>query len=321
MNENTKLISDYSLPPMTDELMYQIIFCMEDQAGTYLFDLADGVPIQKEFTVGSAEEKEVRYRELPSWKPADGFRIMEKFVSSLRNPIFREKLKESLSMGKGVFRNFKNNLKEEPAIERLWFYFKEKEIKRSIYIWYEQLSEISFLEQLGEPEQDVSDLILSDFVITENREKWSDYILQIGENRLHDEFSGVDFPLNEILVHEYQKTWSGFDKDWLITIVESPMEDFAGFIGAKPLYPGDSTLVYSVKHLYVEPRYRGLGIFKLLADSLCARAADSGADRIIIELSGKSSVISPALEQRGFVPFSERLSLDLAKWKQEQREE
>jgi len=321
MNENTISAPIYSLTFMTDELMYQIIFCMEDQAGTYVFDMADGVPIQKEFTVGGIEERKTRYRELPSWKPADGFRIMEKFVSSLRNPIFREKLKESLSMGRGVFRSFKNNLKEEPAIERLWFYFKEREIKRSIYIWYEQLTEISFLEQLGEPEQDVSDLILSDFVVTEDREKWVDYILKIGESRLDDEFSGVDYPLNEILVQEYQKTWAEFNKNWLIIFVESPLEDFAGFIGAEPLAPDDTTLVYSVKHLYVEPRFRGLGIFKLLADSLCSRAAESGAERVIIELSGKSSVISPALEQRGFVPFSERFSLDLAKWKQDQRGE
>lgn len=321
MKENTNNVTVFSLPPMTDELMYQIIFCMEDQAGTYLFDMADGVPTQKEFTSGSDDEREVRYRELPSWKPADGFRIMEKFVSSLRNPIFREKLKESLAMGKGVFRSFKNTLKEEPAVERLWFYFKEREIKRSIYIWYEQLSEISYLEQLGEPEQDTSELILSDFIISENREKWADYILEIGESRLHDEFSGVDYPLNEILVQEYQKTWGDFDKKWLMIFVESPMEDFAGFIGAEPLAPDDATLVYSVKHLYVEPRYRGLGIFKLLADSLCARAAEIGADRIIIELSGKSSVISPALEQRGFVPFSERVSLDLEKWKRIQQGE
>ena len=321
MKENTISVPIYSLPSMTDELMYQVIFCMEDQSGAYLFDMADGVPIQKEFTVGDNEEKKARYQELPSWKPADGFRIMEKFVSSLRNPIFRERLKESLSMGKGVFRSFKNNLKEEPAIERLWFYFKEREIKRSIYIWYEQLSEISFLEQLGEPEQDISDLILSDFVITENRAKWADYILNIGESRLNDEFSGVDYPLNEILVQEYQKTWSKFDENWLIIFVESSLEDFAGFIGAEPLSPDESTLVFSVKHLYVEPRYRGLGIFKLLADSLCSRAAGIGADKVIIELSGKSSVISPALEQRGFVPFSERFSLDLAKWKQQQRGE
>ena len=263
MNENTISAPIYSLTSMTDELMYQIIFCMEDQAGTYVFDMADGVPIQKEFTVGGIEERKTRYRELPSWKPADGFRIMEKFVSSLRNPIFREKLKESLSMGRGVFRSFKNNLKEEPAIERLWFYFKEREIKRSIYIWYEQLTEISFLEQLGEPEQDVSDLILSDFVVTEDREKWVDYILKIGESRLDDEFSGVDYPLNEILVQEYQKTWAEFNKNWLIIFVESPLEDFAGFIGAEPLAPDDTTLVYSVKHLYVEPRFRGLGILTL----------------------------------------------------------
>ncbi len=308
----------YSPPPMSDELMYQIIFSMEDQATTYLFDLREGVPVQGELIRCGREEREARYRDLPSWKPADGFRIMEKFISSLKNPLFRERLKDALAKGKGVFRNFKNTIKEEPAVERLWYYFKEREIKRIIYIWYEQLTEVSYLEAIGEPEQDVADLILSDFSITTDSERWSDYIKDIGRNRLESEYAGVDYPLNELLVEEYQRSWGTFDDSWLMVFVETPGEEFAGFIGAEPVEMDGDRLIYSVRHLYVEPRFRGLGIFKMLIDALCGRAAETGADRLIVELSGKSSVTIPALEHRGFTPFSERFALDLAKWRREQ---
>ena len=313
--------SAYEPPPMTDELMYQMIFSMEDQANTYYFDLKDGVPVQKELIPGRdpADQLNRRYIPLPSWSPADGFRIMEKFVSSLRNPVFREQLREALAQGKGVFRSFKNVLKQEPAIERLWFYFKERELKRIIYIWYEQLSESSYLTSLGEPEEDVTELILSDFVLTEERERWRSHITEIARERLDSEFAGVEPPLGILLADEYRETWDVFEDDWLMIFVESPLEEFVGFIGACPLYPVEDMLVYAVRHLYVEPRFRGLGVFKLLLDHLCERALEHGAVRVIVELSGKAATVAPALIHRGFVPISERFSLDLERWEKEMR--
>jgi GNAT superfamily N-acetyltransferase len=307
-----------ALPPMSDELMYQLIFSMEDQANRYVFDMTDGVPVQVEFMRGSKEEREARYCELPPWKPADGFRVMEKFVSSLKNPIFRERLREVLAKGKGVFRGFKDTVKEEPAIERLWFYFKEREMKRLIYIWYEQLTEVRYLERIGEPELDTSDLILSDFLVTHDCRRWAQQIAVIGEQRLDAEYAGVEYPLNELLVEEYRRCWNDADDSWITVCVEAPDDELAGCIGAAPQTLADGMSIFRVCLLYVEPRYRGLGISKLLVDSLCARAAETDAARLIIELSGKSAVIIAAVEKRGFTPFSERFSLDLSRWRREQ---
>ncbi len=319
MKRNLFHQNELTPPPLTDELMYQFIFCMEDQANDYLFDLVEGVPVQRELAGGTPEERLRRYRELPSWKPADGFRVMEKFVSSLKNPIFRERLREALAQGKGVFRSFKNILREEPAVERLWFYFKEREIKRAVYIWYEQMTEVSYLERLGEPEQDTSELILSDFTISQDSGRWREQIREIGSHRLASEFAVLEYPLNELLLNEYTSRWDAFEDDWQMVFVETPAGDFAGFIGAEPLTPDGESLLFCVKLLYVEPLYRGLGIFKLLIDTLCQRVSDSGADRLVIELSGKSSVTIPTLEHRGFIPFSERFSLDLTAWRKKQQ--
>lgn len=329
MNDQVFTPLDVLLPPLSDELMYQIIFCMEDQANSYLFDLADGVPVQRELVKERGEAFDVRYRELPDWKPADGFRIMEKFVSSLKNPIFREKLKSALAAGKGVFRNFKNQLKEEPAVERLWYYFKERELKRAIYIWYEQLTEISFFEALGEPEEEVEELILSDFTVTYDRNRWGQYMDGIREQRLEAEYSGSAYPLNEMLLDECKAHWGSGDDSWSMVFVEAPgalendndKETIAGCIGAEPLETESGGLIYVVRVLYVEPRYRGLGIFKLLLDRLTEQTADLGADRLVVELGGKSAVTVHSLEQRGFLPFSERLSLNLVKWREARESE
>lgn len=305
----------YTMPQLSDEFMYQLIFCMEDQANSYVLDLADGTLIQKEDLTEADRKDDERFLDLPQWRPADGFRVMEKFVASLRNPIYRQQLHDALARGKRVFREFKNVLKQEPAIERLWFYFKEKEIKKVVYAWYEQLTEVLYLKALGEPEENMTELILSDFIVSYDQSRWTKQIHEVGKTRLKVEFSSLGYPLSKLLAQEYEDSWDEFGSDWLMVFIESPSGDFAGFIGAQPILVDGTALVYSVKHLYVEPRFRGLGIFKLLADTLCDRAEEAGAERIVMEVSGKASVLASTLVHRGFSLIGERFALDLAKWR------
>lgn len=302
------------MPQLSDEFIYQIVFCMEDQSQIYLLDLKTGNTVQKSLLKGRERECPEQYMELPSWRPSDGFRVMEKFVASLRNPIFREKLHDALARGKKVFREFKNVLKEEPAVERLWFYYKEKEIKQVIYSWYEQQSEVLYLKSLSEPGDSMTDLILSDFILTEDWKRWQEHIEEIGKERIEREFSSLGSPLSELLSAEYESSWESIDESWLVVILESPKGEFAGFIGAKPVTVPSGAVVYKVRHLYVEPQFRGLGIFTYLADTLCSRAEQMGASRVVIELSGKAAVLSNTLEQRGFSVIAKRFSLDLSQW-------
>ncbi len=320
-NRQETQIDRYTIPPLTDELVYQIIFCMEDQSSDYILDLKTGVPIALDLIASEDKGDEERYLEHPTWRPSDGFRIMEKFVSSLRNPIYREKLRSALARGKGVFREFKNVLKQEPAVERLWFYYKEREIKQKIYKWYEQQTELHYLKSLGEPEESIADLILSDFIVTFDQDKWKDHIRKIAEERLQPEFSGVGYPLDQLLFQECEAEWNTFDDSWLMVCIESPTGEFAGFIAASPSSFEGSSLIYIVKDLYVEPIYRGLGIFKLLIDTLCRKASENEADRIIIELSGRAKSLAPSLDRRGFSLISERFALDIATWRDNQKSE
>ena len=298
----------HRLPQLNDELIYQIIFCMEDQSGHYLFDLQEGEVISEDLDIVDHDGE--RYAELPHWTPADGFRIMEKFVSSLRNPVFSQQLRESLGFGKGVFRRFKNVLKDEPAVERLWFYFKEKEMKREIYSWYEQLFEAQrMLRQGDEPEEDTAELILSDFIISEDSSRFSSE-LQVITSLLGNEFSHLDEPVGAVLSEEYLGRMERWNDQWIAVFLESPTGDLAGCMGAEPL----NDAVWEVQLIYVFPRYRGLGVFSLLNEALCRRVYAAGALQLLVRLSGTSEVLHQPLERRGFIPTETRYSLDVSKW-------
>jgi hypothetical protein len=82
---------------LSDELIHDIIFAMENQSADFLFD-------SQELKCCSLEElnkseqyiDKNRYYEIRQWNSAMGFRVMEQFVSSLHNPIAREELKNVL---------------------------------------------------------------------------------------------------------------------------------------------------------------------------------------------------------------------------------
>ncbi len=116
--------------PLTEELVNQIIFAMEDQRHRFVVDRETGAMLREDdLPAGegrerraAAEDEEIgeaagggapegeepgaldgvpgprpRYLPIPSWGPAEGFHLMERFVLKLRNPIFAEMLREALS--------------------------------------------------------------------------------------------------------------------------------------------------------------------------------------------------------------------------------
>ena len=96
---------------LTDELIKQITFAMENQTELFLFDSEEKLLVKKEdlpesyfieekgadsFTIESHIEN--RYYILPEWNSILGFKMMEKFVSILHNPLARLELKQVLAL-------------------------------------------------------------------------------------------------------------------------------------------------------------------------------------------------------------------------------
>jgi hypothetical protein len=154
---------------LTEALIDDILFSMEDQEGEFYLDTLEGIVaggLEGPDVFGEEDgggENDGRYIDLPEWDSASGFRLMERFAAGFRNPLVREELTSALGHGKGVFRAFKNTLSRYPETEKLWFAFKEREMKREIIMWYNGLREEWGLEKIGMEPEETGDLVLEDF--------------------------------------------------------------------------------------------------------------------------------------------------------------
>jgi hypothetical protein len=77
-----------------------------------------------------------RYITIPSAEPGEGYRDMEAFISTVRNPHLQERLDRAIS-GRGAFRYFKDVLLEYPKERAHWFQFKQDRLQQRILDWLE----------------------------------------------------------------------------------------------------------------------------------------------------------------------------------------
>ena len=301
--------STYRMPPLSDEFLYQIIFCMEDQSNEYFLDLKEGTLSQADFIAQRMKENPDRFLTLPEWYPSDGFRTMEKFVSTLRNPIYRERLRAVLQSGKGVFRQFKDVLHEQPPLERLWYFYKDKEIRRRIYLWYEGHDEAFRLTRLGEaPDDPTTELIKEDFILTRDSTQWSDPILRLGERaikRLQDTGRQIDL----LLADQLTDAWKIRDEDQHLVSLTTTGQ-FTGFLRYRVLSEGVALLVC----FGIEDEFQGLGLFRYLFDSLCEILAKQGMRELIVSLAADALKVEPMFETVSPTPLTKLLSVSIPRW-------
>lgn len=293
---------------LTRELQDQIMYAMENQNQDFLLDTFSSLVV----TAQESDPDPGRYIELPAWQSADGFYLMEKFVSSLRNPIFRESLRIILASGKGVFRKFKNTLKERCDMEKLWFKFKEREMRNRVIEWYNQYCELWGIDTVEyEPEEETQELVLSDFVISE--EVPHDYSLIRNLDR-----DGIFEFLQDQPEAEREYIY-----DWLRKGVPDPEDpgsrfllartlggDFAGFLWMIITPKNESNVFGRIIQLYILPEYRGLGLAETVLDVFTCSAVDEGVRKIFLEFPGCNSELDKHIKARGFSHIYQILSYD-----------
>ena len=307
-NQGTPNIK-YRLPPLSDEFLYQIIFCMEDQSNEYCLDLQEGVLSQVVFVEQRRKESPERFLELPEWYPSDGFRTMEKFVSTLRNPIYRERLREVLQSGKGVFRQFKDVLHEQPPLERLWYFYKDKEIRRRIYLWYERHDEAFRLARMGEaPDDPTTELIKEDFILSSEAQAWLGAMDALGDRAIH-RLSDTGRQVDALLARQLQEAWLRQPDDCHLVAL-STSGTFAGFLRYRILSEGIGHLVC----FGIEDEFQGLGLFRYLFDSLCEKLAKLGVRELIVSLAADALKVEPMFEPVGPVSLTQQLLLSIPRW-------
>lgn len=313
---------------LTPEIIDQVIFAMENQESPFLFDSETRtvVEVREE---GEDEAAEGRYIEIPEWSSADGFQLMERFVASLRNPLVRDKLRTALSSGKGVFRSFKNALKAHGEIERLWFAYKDREMKARVLDWYNELCDLWGWEHIrrepGENEE-TDELVLTDFDFIEETD--SEVAQAYDREAWRESHSFLPAALVEEL---YKRSRHGVDTSpeaSLVISARTPAGELSGVIWGVvtqlrvPAEAGTEELkLLNVIQLYVLKEYRGLGIAKTLVDNVCRAAYARGIERILMELPGAAEMLLPMLEEQGFSTASRSLMLDVDKWGRDTLEE
>ncbi|MDR2079516.1 MAG: GNAT family N-acetyltransferase [Treponema sp.] len=158
---------------LSESLKDSIGFFMEDQYGSFLVDTREGVIINMEdpeAEFGPEPEFDEmdsdgtpRYIGLPEWDSSAGYRLMDLFAGSLKNPLIQARLKEALDRGRGVFRAFKDVLTSHPEAEKLWYAFKDREMEKEILAWYNSLRESWHMERIGAEPEESEELVLEDF--------------------------------------------------------------------------------------------------------------------------------------------------------------
>ena len=278
---------------LSSVLIDEILFFMEDQDGIFVFDTREGAVINTELEALDDDETDGdRYITLPEWGPPDGFRLMGRFTAGLRNAPVREELSAALNRGKGVFRAFKDTLTRFPETEKLWFGFKDREMKREIISWYNALRESWGLELIGEEPEDITDLVLEDFCFREG--------------------TAADRPAAEELhrfCREENPDGTAGLGEWVFPgeisfIAETSEGGFAGYICGKNSESGSGFL--QVCAVEIKPEYRGLGLGKTLVTRLLEQADKNKISGIFIDLPAGREHFSRSLLREDFRPNIQR---------------
>lgn len=295
---------------LTGELMEQIIFAMENQKETFLLDseLPSIVPTETKDKITG------KYYELPLWEPSDGYRLMEQFALTLRNPVYRELLSSILHCGSGVFRKYKDALNQRPDIERLWFAFKEKEMKNRVSEWYNVLRLEWGLDAFDVEFNGDYSPVLTDFSIVRENGKHLDLI-----NAFDKEAYGELYQLypEDYIQDIIRRARDGFEpdvsSDSSIYNAESPEGEIVGFIWLTFEVLEKGTTIGRIRQIYVQPEFRGLGLAEKLKEAALDDDKIKLSEIVEIDIPDKADFIKNEVIQLGFVSSSTMLILSKGK--------
>jgi ribosomal protein S18 acetylase RimI-like enzyme len=283
----------------------KIAFAMEDQKERYAIDVETGelVPLSSR-PEGLPEE---RYVQLPRWGSAEGFHLMESFVTSLDNPVYRGELARALTMGKGVFRAFKDALKTSKEIEKLWFDYKERRLRGVIVSWYNANREARGLARLPVEPEDTEELVMSDFSFSWDAGDRMEDILRLDRDAF---FELYPHDLPERLTERYEEKRSGIpapgSRESPVLFAETPDGELAGF--AWGFIEGRSV---HIVQLAIVPGLRGIGLGEALLRKFLTDMRSRQMMRLTLELAGKSLRFSGFFQSVGFRTVAQVLECSL----------
>ena len=126
----------YRLPILSEQVLSEIIYGMENQDVDYMLDIRTGTLYNPESSEGVSPSGD-NLVSLPDWTSADGYEVMVAFTNTCMDRELQEKLAAELnSRQKGVFRRFRDVLAEDKEHLDQWYDFKDRRMKSYIRSWY-----------------------------------------------------------------------------------------------------------------------------------------------------------------------------------------
>lgn len=281
---------------LTDSLIDQIQQALDNQEQKFVVDAQNNCLIEKTFS-----PDEDNFYDLPEWTSANGFALREDFVNNLHSPIAKEELKYILHSGRGVFKSFRNVLKNYPEVEKQWHFFKNRAMQSYINNWYNDLREIWGLEKLDfMPEAD-ENLIHDDFSFSlYDSDKDKQTILQF--HNLFTDGLEIDSPetirqaMNEVWKNQFLN-YDSFGQTGFIC--HSLSDEFAGCITASPVTKNQEK-VFVLSSFFVPEAFRGLGIGTELLSMCLSKLKANGTQWIMLPNIIIPQSLETLLEQNGF---------------------
>lgn len=295
------------------ELVESIVFGMEDQDHRYYLDSDLGTVVPEKAGVTDLDPE--RFVELPPWRSIDGYNLMSRFVQTLRNPVYRERLRQILASGKGVFRQFKNTVGERGDIQRLWLQFKQREMRSVVAEWLNDQRELRGLERLELSEDEETDpLIESDFVFLSPDEEALALAVELDAAGFRENHPGEPLEMVELLHRIHQSGVQGMSSgETMITTVETPARETAGLLWAVRVESSGASLSL-IRQIFVTPEYRGLGLATALLREHLLRCRREQIREVRLELVGDACDYEDSLEELGFRKVAVSLSVAPDQW-------
>lgn len=284
---------------LSPEVFDQVIFAMEDQGSDAYIHRRDGTLVRH------PPDDPSEFVPVPAWKPVDGFYLMERFVASVSNHHVRQQLRSALSTGRGVFRSFKNVLKQSRDLERRWYRFKEKEMRRVVLDWYNQERDAAGLERLGPEPEETDDLTISDFVVVPAEASHIHGAHLVDVEALME--SGR-VPARDLGSHLERRRCELTAPGSHLVVACAPQDEVVGMAWAR----ARSADRWDMVQLAVMPYYRGLGLAARLLHALADRAEGQGVTTLRAQLGAGALGVSGLFEKVGFSVDSLHLKLPLA---------
>ena len=129
----------YRLPILSEQILSEIIYGMENQDVDYMLDISTGTLYNPEGSEGDSPSGDDLVN-LPDWTSTDGYEVMVAFTNACKDKKLQERLSAELnSRQKGVFRRFRDVLAEDKESLSQWYDFKDRRMKSYIRSWYRNL--------------------------------------------------------------------------------------------------------------------------------------------------------------------------------------